>query len=88
MSRLKDLYKAEVVDSLKKEFGYQNVMQVPKVTKVTLNMGVGEALGDKKLIENAVSDMQLISGQNRRSPKHVNLLRASRFVKVILSAVK
>jgi len=69
MSRLKDLYKAEVVDSLKNEFGYQNVMQVPKVTKVTLNMGVGEALGDKKLIENAVSDMQLISGQKPQITK-------------------
>lgn len=63
MSRLRELYKTQVADSLTKEFGYKNVMQVPKVTKVTLNMGVGEALGDKKMIENAVADLQLIAGQ-------------------------
>jgi len=63
MSRLKDLYKNEVVAKLQQEFGYKNVMEVPRVTKITLNMGVGEALGDKKVLENAVSDMQAISGQ-------------------------
>ena len=63
MSRLQDLYKAEVVAALQKEFGYKNVMEVPKVTKITLNMGVGEAIGDKKLIEAAVADLELISGQ-------------------------
>jgi len=63
MSRLQDLYKSDVVAALSKEFNYKNVMEVPKVTKVTLNMGVGEAIGDKKLIEAAVSDLQLISGQ-------------------------
>ncbi len=63
MSRLKDLYKNEVVAKLTQEFGYKNVMEVPRITKITLNMGVGEALGDKKILENAVSDMRAISGQ-------------------------
>ena len=63
MSRLRELYKSEVIDSLTKEFGYDNVMAVPRVTKVTLNMGVGEAIGDKKLMEKAVSELELIVGQ-------------------------
>ena len=63
MSRLKDLYKNEVVAKLTEEFGYKNVMEVPRVSKVTLNMGVGEALGDKKLMESAVADMEAIAGQ-------------------------
>lgn len=63
MSRLKELYKNEVASGLQEQFGYKNVMQIPKVTKVTLNMGVGEAIGDKKLIENALADMQLVAGQ-------------------------
>ena len=63
MSRLKDFYRDEVVKQLTEQFGYKSVMEVPKVTKVTLNMGVGEALTDKKVLENAVSDMEKISGQ-------------------------
>jgi large subunit ribosomal protein L5 len=63
MSRLKDLYKNEVVAKLTEEFGYKNPMEVPRVTKVTLNMGVGEALGDKKLMDSAVADMEAIAGQ-------------------------
>jgi len=63
MSRLENLYKEEVVAKLKEEFGYKNIMEVPKITKITLNMGVGEALGDKKLLDSAVADMELISGQ-------------------------
>ena len=63
MSRLKELYKSDVVAKLTEEFGYKNVMEVPRVTKITLNMGVGEALGDKKLLDNAVSDMEAMSGQ-------------------------
>lgn len=63
MSRLKDLYKNEVVAKLTEEFGYKNVMEVPRITKITLNMGVGEALGDKKLLDNAVADMEAITGQ-------------------------
>jgi len=63
MSRLKDLYKNEVVSKLTEEFGYKNPMEVPRVSKITLNMGVGEALGDKKLMDSAVADMELIAGQ-------------------------
>ena len=63
MSRLKDLYKNEVVAKLTEEFGYKNPMEVPRVSKITLNMGVGEALGDKKLMDSAVADMEAIAGQ-------------------------
>jgi large subunit ribosomal protein L5 len=63
MSRLEELYKQEVVAKLQEEFGYKNIMEVPKITKITLNMGVGEALGDKKLLDNAVAEMEAISGQ-------------------------
>lgn len=63
MSRLKELYKSDVMPALTKEFGYKNVMEVPRVTKITLNMGVGEAIGDKKQIENAIADLEAISGQ-------------------------
>ena len=63
MSRLKDLYKSEVVAKLQEQFGYDNIMQVPKVTKITLNMGVGEGIGDKKQVEAAVSDLQTLAGQ-------------------------
>jgi len=63
MSRLKDLYKSDVVSALMKEFGYTSSMEVPRVTKITLNMGVGEAIGDKKVIDNAVGDLEKIAGQ-------------------------
>ena len=63
MTRLEKFYKDEVVKKLTERFGYQNVMQVPRITKITLNMGVGEAAGNKKVLENAVADMAKISGQ-------------------------
>lgn len=63
MVRLKKHYKDTVVKKLIKEFGYENVMQVPKITKITLNMGVGEAVNDKKIVDNAVSDLTKIAGQ-------------------------
>ena len=63
MSRLQDLYRESIVPSLRERFGYTSVMQVPRVEKVTLNMGVGEAVGDRKILDKAVSDMRLISGQ-------------------------
>ena len=63
MARLKDKYKSEIAPRLKEELGLENVMEVPRITKITLNMGVGEALGDKKVLENAVADMEKISGQ-------------------------
>jgi len=62
-ARLREVYKKEIVPALTKQFGYKSVMQVPRVSKVVLNMGVGEAVGDKKLLENAVGDMTKISGQ-------------------------
>ena len=63
MTRLEKIYKEEVVPKLMQKFGYTNVMQVPRLSKVTLNMGVGEAVGNKKVLENAVADMAKISGQ-------------------------
>ncbi len=63
MATLKQRYKSEIIPQLKKELGLENVMEVPKITKITLNMGVGEALGDKKVLENAVADMEKIAGQ-------------------------
>ena len=63
MSRLKEFYRDTVVKQLMEQFDYKSVMQVPRITKVTLNMGVGEALTDKKVLESAVADMEKISGQ-------------------------
>ena len=63
MTTLKEKYRTEIVPKLKEELGLENVMEVPRVTKITLNMGVGEAVGDKKVLENAVADMQKIAGQ-------------------------
>ncbi|EAQ63055.1 50S ribosomal protein L5 [Marinomonas sp. SBI22] len=63
MARLKQVYKDQVVAALTEEFSYKNVMEVPKITKITLNMGVGEAIADKKLLENAVNDLEALSGQ-------------------------
>ncbi|ODP96808.1 MULTISPECIES: 50S ribosomal protein L5 [Salinivibrio] len=63
MAKLHDYYKETVVAELSKQFGYKSIMQVPRIEKITLNMGVGEALNDKKLLENAAADMTAISGQ-------------------------
>ncbi|WP_189518019.1 50S ribosomal protein L5 [Kushneria pakistanensis] len=63
MANLKQQYKDEVMAKLTEQFGYANVMQVPRITKVTLNMGVGDATSDKKLIDNAVADLEKLSGQ-------------------------
>lgn len=63
MAKLHDYYKSSVVAELIQQFGYTSVMQVPRIEKITLNMGVGEAINDKKLLENAAADMATISGQ-------------------------
>lgn len=63
MARLKELYNKELAPKLKLELGLANVMEVPRITKITLNMGVGEAVGDKKVLDNAVGDLTKISGQ-------------------------
>lgn len=73
MARLQDHYRDVVVKKLTERFGYKNVMEVPRITKITLNMGVGEAVGDKKVIEHAVSDMTAIAGQK----PVINLARKS-----------
>ena len=63
MAKLHDYYRDQVVNELKNKFGYKSVMQVPRIEKITLNMGVGEALTDKRLLDNAVADLAAISGQ-------------------------
>jgi len=63
MARLQEFYKQTVVPQLRDKFGYQSIMEVPRITKITLNMGVGDAVGDKKILENAVGDMTKIAGQ-------------------------
>ena len=63
MARLQDHYKENVVPQLMEKFGYSTIMQVPRIEKITLNMGVGEAVGDKKVMEFAVGDMEKIAGQ-------------------------
>ena len=73
MSRLREYYKDTVVNQLKEQFAFKSVMEVPKLEKITLNMGVGEAIGDKKVIQHAVADMTKISGQQ----PVVNLARLS-----------
>ena len=63
MSRLKDQYQNEIVDAMIKKFGYKNIMEVPKLDKVVINMGVGEAKDSAKLLESAIADMEKIAGQ-------------------------
>ena len=63
MARLQEFYKSEVVAQLSERFGYKSIMEVPRITKITLNMGVGEAVGDKKVLDHAVGDMAKIAGQ-------------------------
>lgn len=63
MARLQEVYKKEIVSKLKNELGLKNVMEIPKITKITVNMGVGEAVGDKKVLESAVADLEKITGQ-------------------------
>jgi large subunit ribosomal protein L5 len=63
MARMQEFYKQSVMPDLQQQFGYKSVMEVPRITKITLNMGVGEAVGDKKILEHAVGDMTKIAGQ-------------------------
>jgi len=63
MARLKEIYRKEVVPALTKQFGYKSSMQVPRISKIVLNMGVGEAIADKKILDNAVGDMTKLAGQ-------------------------
>lgn len=63
MARLQTVYKEQIISKLKSELGLDNIMEVPKITKITVNMGVGEAVGDKKVLEHAVADLEKICGQ-------------------------
>ena len=63
MARLQKLYREKIAAELKEKFGYQSIMEVPRLTKITLNMGVGEAVADKKVLDNAVGDLTKIAGQ-------------------------
>ena len=69
MSRLKEQYQNEIVDALIKKFGYKNIMEVPKLDKVVINMGVGEAKENHKLLESAIADMETITGQKAVTTK-------------------
>ncbi|MCQ2512269.1 MAG: 50S ribosomal protein L5 [Lachnospiraceae bacterium] len=69
MSRLKDMYSSEIVDAMMKKFGYTNIMQVPKIAKIVINMGVGEAKENAKALEAAIGDMQIITGQKAVTTK-------------------
>jgi large subunit ribosomal protein L5 len=63
MANLRETYKTELAAKIKEDLGLDNVMQVPRISKITLNMGVGEAIGDKKVLEHALKDLQMIAGQ-------------------------
>lgn len=69
MSRLKDMYNSEIVDAMMKKFEYKNIMQVPKIDKIVINMGVGEAKENAKALEAAINDMQIITGQKAVTTK-------------------
>ena len=69
MARLKEQYQNEFVDALMKKFGYKNVMQVPKLDKIVINMGVGEAKENAKVLDSAVRDLEIISGQKAVTTK-------------------
>ncbi len=71
-SRLEELYKGEIVDAMVKKFGYKNIMEVPMLDKIVVNMGVGEAKGNAKALESAVADMQLVTGQKAVTTKAKN----------------
>ena len=69
MANLKAVYNTEIVPKLKEELGVDNVMMIPRITKITLNMGVGEAVGDKKILESAMADLEKIAGQKAIATK-------------------
>ena len=88
MARLKEIYDSEIVAKMKEKFGYTNPMQVPKLDKIVVNMGVGEAKENVKVLESAVRDMEIITGQkgSSRSPRSPS--RTSRSVKACRSAAR
>ena len=88
MATLTDVYNNEIAPKLKEELGLDNVMEVPRITKITLNMGVGEALGDKKVLEAAVGDMQKIAGQKPIVTKARKSIAGGRLVLVFAFAFR
>lgn len=88
MARLREFYKDTVVPELVKQFGYKSVMEVPRIEKITLNMGVGEAVADKKVMEHAVSDLEKIAGQNQLLLLPVNLSQVLKSVITIQLVAK
>ena len=66
MARLREQYQNELRDKIQEKLGLKNVMEVPRITKITLNMGVGEAVADKKVLTNAIADMEKIAGQKAK----------------------
>ena len=88
MARLREFYKDTVVPELVKQFGYKSVMEVPRIEKITLNMGVGEAVADKKVMEHAVSDLEKIAGQNQLLLLLVNLSQVLKSVITIQLVAK
>lgn len=88
MSRLRDQYMNEIVDAMIKKFGYNNRMQVPKLDKIVVNMGIGEAKENAKILEAAMSDMELITGQKPIKTISKNQSRTSRSERVCRLAVR
>ena len=84
-TRFQEHYQAKVVADLIAKFGYKSAMEVPRITKVTLNMGLGDAVNDKKIIENAVGDLTKVAGQKPVVTKAKKRLQVSKFVKVTQS---
>ena len=88
MVRLQEHYNSTVVKQLTEQFGYKSSMQVPKITKITLNMGIGEAVADKKVVEHAVSDMTKLPDKSQLFVTQENQLRTLKCVKDGLSVVR
>ena len=88
MSRLSEQYKNEIVEAMIKKFGYKNAMEVPKLNKVVINMGVGEAKENAKILDSAVKDLEIIAGQKAVVTKAKILLQTLRFVKAWQSDAK
>lgn len=88
MSRLKEKYQNEIVDALMEKFGYKNIMEVPKLDKVVINMGVGEAKENAKLLDAAVKDMETITGQKAVLTRAKTPLQTSKSVKACRSDAK
>ena len=87
-ARLKEMYQNEMVDAMIKKFGYKNIMEVPKLDKIVVNMGVGEAKENAKLLDSAVKDMEIITGQKAIVTKAKSPLLTSRSERVCRSAAR